>query len=169
MSEIYPLMLEPLAREPIPHPELAQEVDRVLLEHPGPDPMLDVFPAASLQDGRLDSRTGKQQRERESCRPGPDDADLRAHHPAIPTRVRSSVRSLDRVLARELLDGDPAQLGELLERSSAAEAAPPTGFDPTEWHLRFVMDGGVVHMTHAGLDALGELECPRHVPAEDSR
>ena len=30
---------------------------------------------------------------------------------------------LDRVLARQLLDGDPAQLGELLERRAAAEAA----------------------------------------------
>ena len=41
-------------------------------------------------------------------------------------------------MPRAALDGDPAQLGELLHRGPATEAAPPRVLDAAERHLRLV-------------------------------
>src|SRR5579875_24218 len=67
------------------------------------------------------------------------------------------IQNLNRVLARLVLDGDPAQLGELLGRPFAAEAAPAAGLDAAERHLRLVMHGGVVDVADAALDPSRQL------------
>ena len=50
-----------------------------MLEHPGPYPLLDVVAAATLEHDRLDALAVQELREREACRAGADDADLRPH------------------------------------------------------------------------------------------
>src|SRR5690242_8056752 len=57
---------------------------------------------------------------------------LRSWHSAAP----GFRLELDRILPRQLLNGDPTQLGELLERCAPAEAAEPAFFDAAERHLR---------------------------------
>jgi hypothetical protein len=64
------------------------------------------------------------------------------------TRAASS-RKLDRVLALAVLDGDPAELSELLECRVAAEPAPPAVLDASERHRWFVVDSRVVDVAHA--------------------
>src|SRR3954452_19063133 len=59
---------------------------------------------------------------------------------------------LDRVVTRGLLDRDPAELGELLERGGAAEAAPARLLDAAERHLRLVVHGGGVDVADARLE-----------------
>src|SRR2546426_159926 len=58
---------------------LVQQVGRALLEHTGADTVLDVVAAAALEHHGLDPQAVKQVRERQSGRPGSDDADLRPH------------------------------------------------------------------------------------------
>src|SRR4051794_25659232 len=74
--------------------------------------------------------------------------------------------SLDRVAAGAVLDRHPAQLGELVQRRVAAEAAPAGGLDAAEGHLRLVVDGGAVDVADAGLDLPGDGLRRRHVAAE---
>ena len=51
-----------------------------MLEHPGPDPGLDVLAAPVLQDHRLDALEVQQLRQRQACGPGADDRHLRPRH-----------------------------------------------------------------------------------------
>jgi hypothetical protein len=73
----------------------------------------------------------------------------------------------DRVVAGALLDRHPAQLGELLERGAASEAAPAAGLDAPERHLRLVVDGRGVDVADAALDPAGNLHRLVDVLAED--
>ena len=65
---------------------------------------------------------------------------------------------LDRVVARARLDRDPAQLGELLQRGPAAEAAEAARLHAAERHLRLVVHGRAVHVADAALDAARQVE-----------
>ncbi len=58
---------------------LVQQVDRVLLQHARPDPLLDVVAAADLEHDRLDALQVQKVREHKPRRSGPDDPDLCAH------------------------------------------------------------------------------------------
>ena len=74
-------------------------------------------------------------------------------------------RRLDRVVAWQRLDRDPAQLRELLERRPATEPPEAARLHATERHLRLVVDGRVVDVADAAFDPLGQLERRRHVLA----
>ena len=64
----------------------------------------------------------------------------------------------DRIVARQFLSGDPPQLGERLERGAPAETPEAVGLHPAERHLRLDLDGRVIDVAAARLDALSELE-----------
>ena len=78
-------MDERLPPQPRVDPELTQQVDRALLEHPGPHARLDVGAVARLEHDGPDPRAGEQEREREAGGPGADDGDLRAHEAEVHT------------------------------------------------------------------------------------
>ena len=59
--------------------DLRQQIDGSLLEHAGPDALLDVLAAARLEDDGVDALQVQQVREHETRRPGADDRYLRAH------------------------------------------------------------------------------------------
>ncbi len=67
---------DPFAIHPLADTGFAQQLDRPLLEHAGADPVLDVLATPVLEDDALDARDLEQPRERQPCRPRPDDADL---------------------------------------------------------------------------------------------
>ncbi len=67
---------DPFAIHPLADAGFAQQLDRSLLEHAGADPVLDVLATPVLEDDALDARDLEQPRERQPCRPRPDDADL---------------------------------------------------------------------------------------------
>ena len=69
---------DPLAVHALSDTGLAQQLDGAVLEHAGADPVLDVVPAPVFEHDRLDSHPVEQVGERQSRRPGADDADLRA-------------------------------------------------------------------------------------------
>src|SRR4051812_10957314 len=54
------------------------------------------------------------------------------------------------------LDGDPAELGELVDHRLPAETSPPGVLDAAERHLRLVADGLVVDVDDARLEQLRE-------------
>ena len=58
---------------------LDEQVGDRLLEHSGAQALLDVLAAAVLEDDGLDAFALEKLSERETCRPGADDADLRPH------------------------------------------------------------------------------------------
>src|SRR3954470_7251576 len=76
---------------------------------------------------------------------------------------------LDRVVTRGLLDRDPAELGELLERGRAAEAAPARLLDAAERHLRLVVQGGGVDVADAGLEPACDVPGGGDAAREDRR
>ncbi len=63
-----------------PTPRLLQQIDRPLLEHPRPDPMLAVLATARLEDHRVDALQLQELRQHQAGRACADDADLRAGH-----------------------------------------------------------------------------------------
>src|SRR3954454_15951539 len=95
-----------------------------------------------------------------------------------PSRTRDSTASLSDVITRTgplerervpfALDGDPAQLGELVHRRLAAEAPPARVLDAAERHLRLVADGLVVDVDDAGVDPLRECEAAVDVARDDA-
>ncbi|MNO04147.1 hypothetical protein D3C81_2250720 [compost metagenome] len=66
-----------------------------------------------------------------------------------------------------MLQGDPAQLGELVDGRAAAEAAVATRLDPAKRHLRLVVHGRAIDMADARLDPLGQGQRTAGVAAED--
>ncbi len=80
---------EALARHPLSHPRLGEEIDDTLFEHPRADPGFDVLAASVLQDHRLDALEMQQVRQRQAGGPGPDDRNLCSHH-APPSRSNSA-------------------------------------------------------------------------------
>ena len=79
---------EPLARHPLAHAGIGEEVDDALLEHARANAGLDVLAAPVLQDHRLDPRAMEQLGERQPGRPRSDDRHLGAHH--APSRENSA-------------------------------------------------------------------------------
>ena len=75
--------------------------------------------------------------------------------------------ALDRIVPRQMLEGDPPQLGELRQPPLDAEAAPAPRLETVQRHLRLVVRGGVLHVADPALDALGEFARRRHVLRED--
>jgi hypothetical protein len=73
------MMHQALAVQAFAGAQLAQQVDRVLLEHCRAHTLLDVVAVASLEDDRFDAVALQAQREGEAGRPGADDGDLRLH------------------------------------------------------------------------------------------
>jgi hypothetical protein len=51
---------QPFPIQPPGQPGSAEQIDRSLFEQSGPNPLLDVFPAAPLDHDRLDAMPGKQ-------------------------------------------------------------------------------------------------------------
>jgi hypothetical protein len=70
---------DPLLPEPLSRAGLDEEVGDRLLEDARTQTLLDVLAAAVLEDDGLDALALEKVSERETCRPGADDADLRAH------------------------------------------------------------------------------------------
>src|SRR5512133_471686 len=66
-------------------------------------------------------------------------------------------------------DGDPAELGELVDDRGAAEAAEAALLDAAERHLRLVADGLVVDVDDARVDPLRELEAAVRVAGDETR
>ena len=62
----------------------------------------------------------------------------------VPIEVTSSASPSKRVVPHAGLHRDPAQLGELIDRSLAAETAVPRSLHAPERHLRFVVNRGPV-------------------------
>ena len=60
---------------------------------------------------------------------------------------------------RRALDIDPAQFCELIERGLSAETSVATAFDAAERNLRFVVDGLVADVHHAGFKTHGDIQC----------
>ena len=56
-----------------------QQLDRALLQHPGPDPLLDVLAATQLQHHRVDAVQVEEVRQQQPGRPRPDDPHLGPH------------------------------------------------------------------------------------------
>src|SRR5215472_3896966 len=71
-------MAKPLALQAFAETRLLQEIDRALLQHTRPDAAFDIVPAAALQNDGIDACTMQQAGQEQTCRPGADDADLRA-------------------------------------------------------------------------------------------
>ena len=88
VSQVDPGVLESLAVETLGDVQVAQDVDRVLLEQPGPHALLDVLARARLEHNALDSLTVEQHREREPSGPGADDANLGVHGASLFARWR---------------------------------------------------------------------------------
>src|SRR2546421_5774672 len=82
----------------------------------------------------------------------------------MPTCVRTR---LEREGVRPALDGDPPQLGELVDHRLTAEASPARVLDPAERHLRLVADRLVVDVDDARLEPLREREALVRVVRDD--
>src|SRR5262249_6565008 len=76
---------------------------------------------------------------------------------------------LDRELPRLTFNGDPAQLGELVHASLAAEAAVARSANTAERLLRLVMSGWAVDVTHAGADLTRNAQSTRDVSRKHRR
>jgi hypothetical protein len=80
--EMDALVHDPLALQARADTGVAQQVDRPLLEHAGADAVLDVVAAPTLEDDAVDPGELEQPRERQACRAGADDPDLRSQTPS---------------------------------------------------------------------------------------
>jgi hypothetical protein len=76
--ELDPVVDEPFALEPLPHPDLAQEIDGALLEDAGANALLDVLAAPVLEDDGIDPLQMEEVRQHEPGGTGTDDPDLSA-------------------------------------------------------------------------------------------
>src|SRR6187549_3345704 len=56
------------------------------------------------------------------------------------------------------LERNPAHLGELIDAGASAVAAEAAPANPTERHVRLVIDRAVVDMRHAGIEAPRDRE-----------
>ncbi len=93
--DLDPLVDEPLSLKPLPHSDLVQQVDCPLLEDAGPDPLLDMLTAPTLEDDRVDPLEMEKLRQHEPGGTGTDDPDLRAvqSQPQISSAVSTMRRS----------------------------------------------------------------------------
>ena len=73
------LVPQPLTVQPVGDPEFAEEVDGAVLQQARPQPLLDVLPAAVLDDHRLDAPHGQQLRQHQPGRSRPHDGYLGPH------------------------------------------------------------------------------------------
>lgn len=95
-------MHEPLALHTLAHAHLLEQVNRALLESPGPDAMLHVAAAAGLERDRLDAPQVQQVAEHQPGRPSPDDPHLSAIRP-FRTHTRSLALPRYRLVLMRLL------------------------------------------------------------------
>src|SRR4029079_13964633 len=72
----------------------------------------------------------------------------------------------ERVMLFARLDGDPAQVRELLDPSHASETTIAAVLHTAEGHLRLVVNGRPVDVAHAGFDAASDLERASDVARE---
>jgi hypothetical protein len=68
--------LDRLSVQPLRDLSAFEQLDGSLLEHPGPDPRLDILAASVLEHDRLDAGAMQQGRENEPGWSGTDDRDL---------------------------------------------------------------------------------------------
>lgn len=61
------------------------------------------------------------------------------------------------VFTRLVLDRYPFQRREFFKYPFSVEAAESGIFFTAEWHMRFVVDGLVVDVDHAGVDAVRDI------------
>ena len=73
------VMDQPFIVHPLAQTAFAQQIDRALLQHAGTHAMLDIFPAAVLQDDRVDTPQVQQMGQEQPGRAGTDDAYLGTH------------------------------------------------------------------------------------------
>ena len=91
--QLDPVVHEALALHPLADPGLGEQLDRAVLEHARPDPLLDVLAAADLEHDGLDPVAVEQVRQQQPRRPRADDPDLRpmlsdnAGHPTCRARA----------------------------------------------------------------------------------
>jgi len=83
VAQVDPVMLESFAGQALAGPDRVEQVDRVLLEHAGSDPLLHVHAIARLQDHGVDPLSLEEQPEREASRPRTDDPYLGVRHTLI--------------------------------------------------------------------------------------
>src|SRR5438034_3676770 len=76
-------------------------------------------------------------------------------------------RPLEGEWVRAALDGDPAEVGELVDDGAAAEAPEAGVLDAAERHLRLVADRLVVDVDDAGLDPVRERQAALGVLRDD--
>ena len=76
---------------------------------------------------------------------------------------------LERIVPRTVLDRDPAQFGELVDRRLAAEPPIARRLDAAKRHLRLVMNRGPVNVANAAFDARGHPHGAAYIAAEHRR
>jgi hypothetical protein len=92
-AEVDARVVEPLAVEPVSDADGVHHVDRVLLEQPRADALLDVLAAAGLEHDALDPRLVQEERECQPGRPCPDDAHLGLHPEGDPISCTHAVQA----------------------------------------------------------------------------
>ena len=143
---------------------LAEQLDGPLLEHAGPDAVLDVVAAPGLQHDRLDAPCGEQVGQESPAGPAP----------TIPTCVRMRPRggaASERVVGQIAPHRHPLDLGERLDvglrrRRGGRRAGRP---DAAERVHDLVAHGLVVDVDDAARDAVGDLEAAHDVVRQDAR
>src|SRR3569623_33904 len=86
--------------------------------------------------------------------------------PTAAPSLPGGARWLDGIVARQGLDGDPAQLGVAVDAGLAAEAAVTGALGAAERHLRLVMHGRPVDVAAARLDLARDTQAARGVAGE---
>jgi hypothetical protein len=118
-------MNEPLAKQALPHPGLAQGLHGRLFQHAGADPALDMRATRPLEHARLDARHGQHLAQHEAGRAGANDGDASAK---LQHRAVSSSGSVGASLAavpQHVRHGHQrAALGIYLDTVGVANAAP---------------------------------------------
>jgi hypothetical protein len=76
--QLDPVVNESLTLEPFPDPDLVQQVDCPLLQHPRANALLDVLAAPVLEDDGVDPLQMEKVRQHEPGGTGTDDPDLGA-------------------------------------------------------------------------------------------
>ena len=83
-SQLDAVVHQALAPHSIAQAGFIQQVDGALLQHAGPDTLLDVLPAPGLDHHRLDALQVQQVRQHQTGRAGAHDSNLSVHAPVTP-------------------------------------------------------------------------------------
>src|SRR5579863_8089806 len=90
-----------------------------------------------------------------------------APQPDEPCERETLLDGSDGIVRRRAANGDPAQLGELLQTCVATEPAVAAVLHAAEWHLRLVVNRGAINVANSEFEFLGNTESVVHVASED--